>query len=214
MKESCVISSRTTTFHHSLLCEHTLHFLHLQPPQLPQESCVCQAIFCWISTEPDLHHYTLRPCLHPPSSPWKSTFLCQRPFQRGLFNLTSFRPPISEREEWSCMWEPHNAVCSRGVILRLNYLFALSPQTHTNRGEVHFNNMEGFSSPLQSHIMYVNIWAWVRRPPSAVAFVTGALGRIQQIHKEGLALYLSLQTARLRAVYRTLTLCRCLASYI
>lgn len=60
IKESCVISSRTTTFHHRLLCEHTLHFLHLQPPHLPQESCVCQAIFCWINTESDPHCYTLR----------------------------------------------------------------------------------------------------------------------------------------------------------
>ena len=41
IKDPCVISSRTTTFHHCLLCVHMLHFLHLHPPHLPPESSVC-----------------------------------------------------------------------------------------------------------------------------------------------------------------------------
>lgn len=61
---TCVISSRTTTFHHRLLCEHTLHFLRLQPPRLPQESFVFQTIFCWINTEPDPHGCTPKTLVH------------------------------------------------------------------------------------------------------------------------------------------------------
>lgn len=85
IKESRVISSRTTTFHHSLLCEHTLHFLHLQPPHLPQESRVCQAIFCWINTEPDPHRYTLRTLSESPQQHVKAHLLVSAPISVWSF---------------------------------------------------------------------------------------------------------------------------------
>lgn len=96
IEESCVISSRTTTFHHSPLCEHTLHFLHLQAPHLPQESCACRAIFYWINNEPDPHRYTLRTLSTSSQQPVKAHLLVSAPisvwsFPANLLPTSSLR---------------------------------------------------------------------------------------------------------------------------
>lgn len=85
IKESCVISSWTTTFHHRLVCKRTLH---LQRLYLHQESFVCVGLFsAGFNTGSDPRRCTRRPFLHPTSSPWYPTFSGQHLYQSGLFKL-------------------------------------------------------------------------------------------------------------------------------
>lgn len=66
-------------------------FFHLQPPHFCLGRAVCVRLFSVGLTLSQIRTAThWRPCLHPPSSAWKSTFSCQRPFQCCLFNLTLF----------------------------------------------------------------------------------------------------------------------------
>lgn len=69
----------------------SIYSLHTCPRR-----AVCVRLFFVGLTLSRIHTATHRgPLLHPPRSPWKPTFSCQRPFQCGLFKLTSFRPPVS-----------------------------------------------------------------------------------------------------------------------
>ena len=126
----------------------SIYSLHICPRR-----AVCVRLFSVGLTLSRIHVATHRgPSLHPRSSPWKPTFSCQRPFQCGLFTLTSYRPPISECLERRVRAAQRWGSFTWGFILRLNYLPAPAPRGQAANRDF-YNNTSGLGSPRQSHAL-------------------------------------------------------------
>ena len=124
----------------------SIYSLHICPRR-----AVCVRLFSVGLTLSRIHTAThWGPSLHPPSSPWKPTSSCQRPFRCGPFQANLLLTP----NLGVC-----GAACQRRSVLGFAHVVscfsAVTPphtHTHTNRGQVCFNNTAGFC--LTSTIIY------------------------------------------------------------